>query len=601
MVSSPTICCVGEALGSAERIVADEHLLTNWSSLGGNRSTTLSEQQQGHFPSWSPLGGNEFLRHEESLGPSRGNPSGGNHHQTNFLPKQQGWQTTASPGYLGGSPSNVSLNAAKQEKVEDSNFSRFQGIGRLENSATFGRDEKFASVMPDMVGSPSFENHGVRVGAASLNFPDSEKMKNLRQHLLILLHAHKCQRKLETRSVDECKVPFCANMRGLLEHMKSCRVAGQWQCPVPHCTSSCKILAHWKSCKKLSCQVCAPLKQPNILRTESMSPSTSPQHNDGRLGARPHLHQGTSALQQQIPRQPSFQVHKNSGKKIQDQIWQNSISSELRAHLVEKMVLVLKTSSNQSQMQESDQNLLMVAKKVEVETHQEARSSEEYFQLMSEKTATMSIGGALGQKDSSIIGQPVSEVGSTGGGETRSTTEAAVKNILRITESPSFERGPKVEKGNANLRPLARQSLARKEPRGMSRSPSANHSSNGGISKEVAKAKEVPGSFESKSKATLNPTDLRTALLPPLEKLYSQEPESEPFRSPVDPVALGIEGYFDVVKKPMDLSRIRRKLEVGSYQDPWQFIGDVYLMLENAWLYNKKNSRVYKFTSKVGQ
>ena len=96
-------------------------------------------------------------------------------------------------------------------------------------------------------------------------------------------------------------------------------------------------------------------------------------------------------------------------------------------------------------------------------------------------------------------------------------------------------------------------------------------------------------------------TDLRTALLPPLEKLYSQEPESEPFRSPVDPVALGIEGYFDVVKKPMDLSRIRRKLEVGSYQDPWQFIGDVYLMLENAWLYNKKNSRVYKFTSKVLQ
>ena len=101
------------------------------------------------------------------------------------------------------------------------------------------------------------------------------------------------------------------------------------------------------------------------------------------------------------------------------------------------------------------------------------------------------------------------------------------------------------------------------------------------------------------TKVRLSPTDLRTALLPTLEKLYSQEPESEPFRSPVDPVALGIEGYFEVVKKPMDLSRITRKLEVGSYQDPWQFIGDIYLMLENAWLYNKKNSRVYKFTSKV--
>ena len=106
--------------------------------------------------------------------------------------------------------------------------------------------------------------------------------------------------------------------------------------------------------------------------------------------------------------------------------------------------------------------------------------------------------------------------------------------------------------------------------------------------------------LEAKSgKVAFSASDLRTALLPPLEKLYAQEPESEPFRTPVDPVALGIEGYFEVVKKPMDLSKVRRKLEVGSYQDPWQFISDVYLMLENAWLYNKKNSRVYKYTSRV--
>ena len=146
---------------------------------------------------------------------------------------------------------------------------------------------------------------------------------------------------------------------------------------------------------------------------------------------------------------------------------------------------------------------------------------------------------------------------------------------------------------------IERQAVARKEPRrGMVGSPSATHSSEGGVAEE-AKSREGAGSSGTKSKVVFSASDLRTALLPPLEKLYSQEPESEPFRSPVDPVALGIEGYFDVVKKPMDLSRIRRKLEVGSYQDPWQFIGDVYLMLENAWLYNKKNSRVYKYTSKV--
>jgi E1A/CREB-binding protein len=34
--------------------------------------------------------------------------------------------------------------------------------------------------------------------------------------------------------------------------------------------------------------------------------------------------------------------------------------------------------------------------------------------------------------------------------------------------------------------------------------------------------------------------ELRQALMPTLEKLYKQEPDSLPFRVPVDPIALGI-------------------------------------------------------------
>lgn len=57
--------------------------------------------------------------------------------------------------------------------------------------------------------------------------------------------------------------------------------------------------------------------------------------------------------------------------------------------------------------------------------------------------------------------------------------------------------------------------------------------------------------------------------------------------------------YFDIVKKPMDLSTIRRKLDTGQYTDPWQYCDDVWLMFDNAWLYNRKTSRVYKYSSKV--
>ena len=62
-----------------------------------------------------------------------------------------------------------------------------------------------------------------------------------------------------------------------------------------------------------------------------------------------------------------------------------------------------------------------------------------------------------------------------------------------------------------------------------------------------------------------------------------------------------LQDYFDIVKKPMDMSTIRRKLETGQYKDPWEYVDDVWLMFENAWLYNRKTSRVYKYCSKVSR
>ncbi|XP_038056192.1 histone lysine acetyltransferase CREBBP-like isoform X2 [Patiria miniata] len=89
--------------------------------------------------------------------------------------------------------------------------------------------------------------------------------------------------------------------------------------------------------------------------------------------------------------------------------------------------------------------------------------------------------------------------------------------------------------------------------------------------------------------------------MPTLEKLYRQNPESLPFQQPVDPKTLQIPDYFDIVRQPMDLSTIKHKLDTGVYQNPWQYVDDVWLMLENAWLYNRKTSRVYKYCSKLAE
>ena len=42
-------------------------------------------------------------------------------------------------------------------------------------------------------------------------------------------------------------------------------------------------------------------------------------------------------------------------------------------------------------------------------------------------------------------------------------------------------------------------------------------------------------------------------------------PESEPFREPLDWKALGLHDYPKIVKKPMDLGTVKKKLEKGVY------------------------------------
>jgi E1A/CREB-binding protein len=49
----------------------------------------------------------------------------------------------------------------------------------------------------------------------------------------------------------------------------------------------------------------------------------------------------------------------------------------------------------------------------------------------------------------------------------------------------------------------------------------------------------------------------------------------------------------------MDMETIGKKLDRSGYKNPWEFSDDMWLMFENAWLYNKKNSKVYKYCTKV--
>lgn len=96
----------------------------------------------------------------------------------------------------------------------------------------------------------------------------------------------------------------------------------------------------------------------------------------------------------------------------------------------------------------------------------------------------------------------------------------------------------------------------------------------------------------------LPPAKLKSKCLEVLRLLQSHQ-HAWVFNTPVDPVELGLPDYFEVIKKPMDLGTIRKKLENGVYQKIEEFESHVLLTFENAMLYNPEGSVVYNMAKEM--
>lgn len=69
---------------------------------------------------------------------------------------------------------------------------------------------------------------------------------------------------------------------------------------------------------------------------------------------------------------------------------------------------------------------------------------------------------------------------------------------------------------------------------------------------------------------------------------------ADPFKKPVDPEALRIPQYYEIIKQPMDISTVEYNLKNEKYTLSEQFEKDVNLIWENACKFNPVDSQVYK-------
>ncbi|XP_076854251.1 bromodomain-containing protein 3b isoform X16 [Brachyhypopomus gauderio] len=72
-----------------------------------------------------------------------------------------------------------------------------------------------------------------------------------------------------------------------------------------------------------------------------------------------------------------------------------------------------------------------------------------------------------------------------------------------------------------------------------------------------------------------------------------------PFYKPVDAEALELHDYHEIIKQPMDLSTVKKKMDSREYQDAQSFAADVRLMFSNCYKYNPPDHEVVAMARKL--
>eukprot|EP00612_Vaucheria_litorea_P002687 CAMPEP_0171458830 /NCGR_PEP_ID=MMETSP0945-20130129/4356_1 /TAXON_ID=109269 /ORGANISM="Vaucheria litorea, Strain CCMP2940" /LENGTH=364 /DNA_ID=CAMNT_0011984725 /DNA_START=18 /DNA_END=1109 /DNA_ORIENTATION=+ len=82
-------------------------------------------------------------------------------------------------------------------------------------------------------------------------------------------------------------------------------------------------------------------------------------------------------------------------------------------------------------------------------------------------------------------------------------------------------------------------------------------------------------------------------LMGPTLRILQESQYGWVFNTPVDPLVLCLPDYFNIIKHPMDLGTIRKKLDAGGYVALDAVADDIRLTFNNAMQYNTPGTEVY--------
>ncbi|XP_058188599.1 uncharacterized protein LOC131306400 isoform X2 [Rhododendron vialii] len=182
-----------------------------------------------------------------------------------------------------------------------------------------------------------------------------------------------------------------------------------------------------------------------------------------------------------------------------------------------------------------------------------------------------------------------------GSKKTRQQASSKKQKVVDVNMEDNISSFPETSGGvSANVSRIAR-SIISKSSRGFASS----------IREPFSSAQQEPGGGACQKEPNLPHQERQyqdhelKAALEVIRKVMKMD-AAEPFNDPVDPIAMGIPDYFDIIETPMDFGTICSNIEnCAKYENSKDVLRDVQYIWDNCCKYNKKGHYILELMKRV--
>jgi E1A/CREB-binding protein len=340
-------------------------------------------------------------------------------------------------------------------------------------------------------------------------------------------------------------------MKTLWEHIAHCK---NQQCNVQHCMSSRYVLSHYRRCKDARCPACGPVRE-TIRKSQEKDRGRQPQGSSSFGGDDIRQNGTLDGLSIGQDNQLSGPMNLDALSPTPESYHQDHAADTFQNEL-------------QSDSFEPDQQPESFQPDLQPESFQTLDSYQpEPKRVKTEHRQSISSNGSA-----TIPSQNLSS--------------AATIPMQQPNEKPSSITILSDEPQIASV-----EKIAAKEAQGRS---SEDHSLLNSFT--IADLETHVAALNRT--VQLPPAKLKMRCMEVLKGLQTHQ-HGWVFNTPVDPVELGLPDYFEIIKKPMDLGTIHRKIDNGSFHSIQDFQVDVNLTFDNAMTYNEEGSVVHDMAKEL--